>query len=173
MRLRLVGAIVVTAVALFSSGWSSSASAGSEPSSGTTCTWGGTPATPTGTFSIKPGLTNEPLASPAVFKVTGELVGDPGCNGTLTYDGQVDPGGTCLQNTFQGKAKGIPDVVRFVGDGAGPLGPARLYDKDGNVVGSENANVTTVDNVPHFLDCSTPEGFTGGTFSSVIVLFGD
>ena len=39
--------------------------------------------------------------------------------------------------------------------------------------GSENANVNTVDNIPHYLDCSTPEGFRGGNFSSTIVLFAD
>jgi hypothetical protein len=79
------------------------------------------------------------LAAPAIFKVTGVLAGDPGCRGTLTYDGQIDAGGTSTENTFQGRAKGIPGVVRFEGVGAGPLGPARLYDKDDNVVGSENA----------------------------------
>jgi hypothetical protein len=162
-------------VALASAGWWSAASAHSAAPAAsriTVCTWGGTADAPTGTFTISPGLTNDPLAEPAVFKATGQLAGGPGCAGTLTYDGQIDAGGTCSENTFQGRAKGIRGVTRFEGVGAGPLGPARLYDRKGNVVGSENANVTTADNVPHFLDCNTPNGFTGGTFSSVIVLLG-
>src|SRR4051794_11502439 len=136
------------------------------------CTWGGTPAAPTGTFSISPGLTNVPSPGPSVFKVTGKLAGDPGCSGTFVYTGQIDGGGTCTENTFEGRANGIRGVTRFVGVGATVLGPARLYDKDGNLVGSENAQVATPDNASHLLDCGTPRGFTGGTFSSVIVLFG-
>ena len=31
------------------------------------------------------------------------------------------------------------------------------------------ADVNTVDNIPHYMDCGTPQGFTGGNFSSVIV----
>ena len=41
----------------------------------------------------------------------------------------------------------------------------RRYD----VVASENADVNTVDNIPHYTDCGTPNGFTGGNFSSLIV----
>ena len=51
--------------------------------------------------------------------------------------------------------------------GVGPLGPARLYDRGGHVIASENANVITTDNSA--ADCATPEGFRGGTFSSTIV----
>jgi hypothetical protein len=139
------------------------------PPPGTTCTWGGTPVTPTGRFTISPGLTDNPLAAPARFWVTGELAGDPGCRGTLTYVGQIDAGGTCAENTFDGAAHGMPGVRSFAGVGIGPLGPALLYDVEGNVVASENANVNTPNNIPHFLDCNTPTGFAGGDFSSIIV----
>jgi hypothetical protein len=171
MRLRRTGAIIVIA-ALGSVGLWSTAEArtpAAPPPAGTKCTWGGTPAQPTGTFTITPGVTTIPLAAPAKFYVTGDLAGDRGCTGTLTYVGQIDATGTCSFTTFEGRAKGIPTVTRFAGVGAGPLGPARLYNNAGNVVASENANVNTVDNMPHDADCTTPGGFTGGNFSSVIV----
>lgn len=150
----------------------SSAGAGTSPeppAAGTTCTWGGTAADPTGTFSITPGLTDTPSAQPSRFFVTGSLSGGPGCSGTLTYVGQIDAGGTCAYNFFDGAAHGIPGVHSFAGVGAGPLGPARLYDRNVAVVASENADVTTARNVPHFLDCSSAAGFGGGNFHSVIV----
>jgi hypothetical protein len=137
------------------------------PPPGTVCTWGGTAVAPTGTFTITPGLTNTPLAAPARFSVTGALAGDAGCEGTLTYDGQIDASGTCSFTTFEGKARGIPTITSFAGVGVGPFGPARLSDRAGNVIASENANVVTADN--SILDCSSPEGFDGGTFSSTIV----
>jgi hypothetical protein len=45
---------------------------------------------------------------------------------------------------------------------------ARLYDGDGNVVGSENAQFLTNSNLT---DCSSPQGLTRVMFSSVIELF--
>jgi hypothetical protein len=139
-------------------GWGTPAEAtkSGAPPAGTVCT-----------FTITPGLTAVPLAAPAKFSVTGELGGDPACGGSLTYIGQIDASGTCALTTFEGDAKGIPGVTRFAGVGAGPLGPARLYDKAGNVIASENANIVTADNSA--LDCASPEGFDGGTFSSTIV----
>ena len=171
MRVRTTLGAMAAAVWLASAGWWGLPSVrAASPPPGTTCTWGGTPAAPTGTFSISPGLTNAPSTAPSVFKVTGALGG--GCTGTLTYNGQIDAGGTCSVSTFEGKANGIPGVRRFAGVGVNVLGPARLYDKDGNVVGIENAQVATPANAPHFMDCGTPQGFTGGTFSSLIVLAG-
>jgi hypothetical protein len=147
--------------------------AGAAASPEATCTWGGTPATPTGTYRISPGLTNTASTAPAKFKVTGELGGAPGCSGTFSYSGQIDAGGTCAVNTFRGRAKGLRGVSRFAGVGVTVLGPAQLYDRHGNIVGSETAQFGTVANAPHFNDCSTPQGLTGGNFSSVIVLFPD
>ena len=171
MRFRSAAAIVVAGVSLVANGaWSAADADPAQAPPGTTCTWGGTPAQPTGTFTISPGVTTSvPLDAPARFYVTGELAGDPGCTGTLTYIGQIDAGGTCSFATFEGEAAGIPGITHFAGVGVGPFGPARLYDKDGKIVASENADVNTVDNIPHYLDCGTPQGFTGGNFSSVIV----
>jgi len=137
------------------------------PPPGAICTWGGTAVAPTGTFTISPGLTMIPLATPSKFHVTGELGG--ACTGTLTYDGQIDASGTCQFTTFEGKAKGIPGVTDFAGIGIGSFGPARLYDKGGNVIASENANINTPENAPHAADCGSPQGFRGGNFSSTIV----
>src|SRR4051812_36385044 len=100
----------------------------------TTCTWGGTPASPTGFTTNRPGLTNVPSPVPLQFRATGVLAG--GCSGRLTFDGVMDAGSTCGLITFSGRASGLPGVTRFAGVSAGGVAPARLYDADGNVVGS-------------------------------------
>src|SRR5436190_10327639 len=166
---RLVAVVSLLATGLLGSWDGAQASSPAPPPAGTTCTWGGTAADPTGSFTITPGLTNDASTAPSRFFVTGELSGDAGCRGTFTYLGQIDAGGTCASNSFDGAARGLPGVRSFAGEGVGPLGPARLYDGDGTVVASGNADVTTAGNIPHFLDCSTPEGFRAGTFHSVIV----
>ena len=164
---------LVVATALLATGplgwWSAVEASPEPPPAGTTCTWGGTATDPTGTFTIKPGLTNTASTEPSRFWVTGQLSGDAGCTGTLTYIGQIDAGGSCATNTFDGAARGLPGVRAFAGTGVASLGPAQLFDRDGNAVASENADINTSDNVPHFLDCNTPQGFRGGTFHSVIV----
>lgn len=175
MRIKTIAAraIVVSAVSVAFTGVPSAQAAkpaeAQAPPPGTICTWGGTAAQPTGTFTITPGLTDTPLATPARFSVAGDLGGDDGCRGTLTFAGQIDASGTCSFNTFEGSARGIPTVTDFAGVGTGPLGPARLYDRSGRVVASENADVNTLQNAPHFVDCNSPRGFSGGNFSSTIV----
>src|SRR3989442_12841776 len=69
---------------------------------GRPCTWAGTPDNPTGTFTITPGLTNLPAPGPLTFKATGVLGGDPTCQGTMTWVGQVDAGSTCSLAFFEG-----------------------------------------------------------------------
>jgi hypothetical protein len=169
MRLRTtIGVLAAAAVFMaLAAGGAASAQAA------TTCTWGGTPAEPTGWVTMSPGVTNTPSTGPIDFTATGELSGDRGCTGQFTFIGQMNTGATCAFSTFQGAAMGLPGVRRFAG--AAPVGilPARLYDKNGNVVGSENAQVDTLANAPNFPNCNTPEGFTEGNFSSVIELFGD
>ena len=135
-----------------------------------TCTWGGTPAAPTGIFTVDPALTNIPSTGPIDFTATGALAGD--CTGRLAFYGVLAPGATCSEGVFAGTAKGLPGVVRFEGFDSVGIAPSRLYDRDGNLVGSENAQLLTVDNAP-FTDCGSAEGFTRGNFSSVIELFGD
>lgn len=165
---RLVAVVALLATGCL--GWFSGVQASpAPPSAGTTCTWGGTAADPTGSFTIRPGLTNTASTAPSRFLVTGKLSGDPGCRGALSFIGQIDTGGTCASNFFDGAARGLPDVRSFAGAGVTSLGPARLYDGDGNVVASENADINTANNIPHFLDCNSPAGFRAGNFHSVIV----
>jgi hypothetical protein len=164
MRFRtLLGVMAVAAVSIVSAGGEAASA-----QAATTCTWGGTPAAPTGTTTNRPGLTNFPAPGPLRFYATGDLAGDPGCTGKLTFIGEMAAGSTCGLITFEASAIGVPDVVRVAGVSAFGFAPARLYDKEGNVVGSENAQF--FNNAP-FTACNTPEGFTEGTFTSVIELF--
>src|SRR5256885_12886418 len=125
MSSRTMIGLVIAAASLAPFAWTAPPAAGAEtpPAPRATCTWGGTPAAPTGTFTISPGLTNTPLAAPAVFKVTGDLAGDAGCTGRFSYIGQIDASGTCSVNTFQGRATGLPGITRFAGVGLTVPGP--------------------------------------------------
>jgi hypothetical protein len=167
-RRAILGATAIAA-ALVLAGW------GPTPAQATTtCTWAGTPAAPTGTFTLSPGITNTPSTRPLEFKAIGELAG--GCTGKLTFDGVFHAGATCAAFAFSGRAKGLPGVVRFAGvvDGPNPslVPPARLYDREGNIVGYEQPQILTQEaGDSHLADCNTPEGFTHGHFSSVVVLF--
>jgi hypothetical protein len=131
-----------------------------------TCTWGGTPAAPTGVSLFDP-ITNVPTPVPLRFRATGVLGGD--CHGRFRFRGQMDAGSSCSLINFQGRAIGLPGVARFVGTSAVGVAPARLYDRRGKLVGSENAQFLTNSNLT---DCSTPQGLTHVRFSSVIRLFG-
>jgi hypothetical protein len=144
-----------------------------QASAARTCTWAGTPAAPTGTFTVSPGVTNVPSAGPLRFVAIGRLGGGAGCRGTVTFDGQVDTGATCPYSTFEGRVRGLPGVARFVGHGSLDV-PSMLYDRSGRLVGVENANIMTQAVFMHTLDCASPGGFTGGwpaMFSSVVRLF--
>jgi hypothetical protein len=112
-------------------------------------------------------LTNLPSTGPIDFTAVGKLDGD--CTGKMTFFGTLDPGATCSEGTFAGTVKGLPGVVGFEGFDSVGIAPSRLYDRDGQIVGSENAQLLTLDNAP-FTECGA-EGFTQGTFSSVIELF--
>jgi len=149
--------------------WCAAQASPALPPAGTTCDWGGTADAPTGTFTVHPGLTNTASTAPARFKATGELSGDDGCTGTLTYVGKLEAGGTCASNTFKGVAKGLPGARTFLGTGLVSFGPARIFDRHGNVVASENTSLNTTDNAAHVTDCNTARGFRGGNFHSVIV----
>jgi hypothetical protein len=143
----------------------------------TTCTWGGTPAAPTGTFTLSPGITNTPSSGPLAFSATGTVSGGGPCKGQqFTFTGVFNPGSSCQLSSGQGRAKGLPGVVRFAGAfggfSSGPVVPTLLYDRAGNVIGVENADILTPANLPHLADCGTPQGFTGGSFSSVVELTG-
>jgi hypothetical protein len=164
MRFRATIGVAAVAAAFLLAG------SGATASAATTCTWGGTPAAPTGTFTQSPGLTNTPSAGPIDFTATGPLAG--GCSGRMTFIGRLDAGATCAEGTFVASVKGLPGVVRAEGINVAGIVPSRLYDRLGNFVGSENAQLLTVDNAP-FTECGTPEGLTSANFSSVVELFGD
>jgi hypothetical protein len=168
MRSRaLIGSTVALAACLAVAGWNAAAAGAT-----TTCTWGGTPAAPTGWFTLSPGLTNTPTTGPVDFKAVGTLAGSAGCTGKLTYDGVFDTGSSCLTSTFHVRVKGLPGVVRAVGTADNLIpAPALLYDGNGNVVGTEAASIVTEANAPHYTDCTTAAGYTGGNFSSVVELF--
>jgi hypothetical protein len=166
MRSRRILTVFALALASLAS------SVGTAPASASKlCTWAGTPAEPTGTFTIDPGVTNLPSAGPLKFHAIGQLGGE--CSGTMTFTGQMDAGATCAFSEFEGSVKGLPGVARFWGKGS-LLVPSVLYDRAGNVVGEENAQIITEANGLHPTDCATnPEGFTGGwpgMFSSVLEL---
>jgi len=169
MRPRVIVAVTAIAAASMAAGGSAAASA----QASTTCTWGGTPAQPTGTFEFpRQGLTNTPASEPHPFTATGPLGG--GCSGTFTYKGEVNALSTCSYQTFEGTAMGLPGVARWAAEGVAGLAPAVLFNKAGEVVGSENPQVLTSGTEEKnfgFTACNSPAGFKGpGSFSSVVEL---
>ena len=94
----------------------------------------------------------------------------------MTWVGHIPAGSTFLFGGFEGVVKGLPGVAHFWGRGS-LLAPSQLYDRAGNLVGEENANVITEATLTEgAATCRTPEGFTGGDpamFSSVLQLFTD
>ena len=162
-RAMITNATAIVATSLALGGFGPSAAQAS-----TTCTWGGTPAEPTGTIGFSPGISNTPASEPGRLIATGPLGG--GCSGTLTFKGSA--GGTCAYGFGEGTAKGLPGVARWTAEVFAGLAPALLYNNRGEVVGSENAQL--VSNIAGEEDpliaCNTPEGFKRGKFSSVIEL---
>jgi hypothetical protein len=140
---------------------------------GTACIWGGTPAAPTGEFTIEPGLTWTPAPAPLDLKATGPAKGDA-CKDRVTFEGIVHAGSTCAAILFEGVVRGVPGVERFFGPG-NVIAHELLYDKDGELVGFNDPSVIT----QHLAEqiaidgatCNPPQGFTHGRFSSVITLF--
>jgi hypothetical protein len=168
MRPRAIIAITTIAVAsLAIGGWGATAAQAAR-----TCTWGGTPVNPTGIVRyLGQGLTNTPSSEALPFTAKGPLGG--GCSGKLSYVGVSNTGATCALGSFEAAVRGLRGVVRAAGEAAAGLVPALLYDKAGNVVGSENPQVLTSGTEERnlaFLNCNTPEGFREGNFSSVIEL---
>jgi hypothetical protein len=169
MRSRATISMAVAAASVALAAW------GAAPASAaTTCIWGGTAAAPTGEFTIKPGLTNTPATEPLKLLATGPAEGEA-CKETVTFDGVVKPGSTCLAIVFEGVVRGVPGVERFFG-GPTVITHELLYDKHGELVGFNDPSVVNQDLVEQIASdpnsCNTPEGFTHGRFSSVITLFG-
>jgi hypothetical protein len=137
----------------------------------TTCTWGGTPDAPTGRFTVSPGLTNTPAPEALKFAATGVLDGGGRCTGRMTLAGQVNAGSSCLYASFQGTVKGVPGVATFWGEG-NVLVHEFLYDKNGNLVGTDEPSVgpPPADD-PLYINCNSVEGETDLSFSALVVLF--
>jgi hypothetical protein len=136
-----------------------------------TCTWGGTPAAPTGRFTVRPGLTNTPAPEPLKFSATGVLAGGGRCTGQMTLAGQVNAGSTCLLASFEGTVRGVPGVARFWGAGSA-LVHEFLYDKDGNLVGADQPSVAPPPaDDPLYMNCGSPQGETDLGFSAIVELF--
>ena len=137
------------------------------------CTWGGTQANPTGIVTFDPGITNTPSAGPIATHAWGPLEG-PGCHGTMDFNGIGRPGASCtLGVTFEGPVHGVPGVTRLFGPGFGPLVHEFLYDRQGNIVGSDQPMVKVIGNSPpnsNALDCNTPDGIRRLPFSSTVEL---
>jgi hypothetical protein len=175
MRTRLMAVgIGITALCLVPAMASAATSQGSR-----FCTWGGTPTAPTGVITLSPGVTNTPSTGPIDFTATGDLGGGAGCTGKLTFTGYIDPGETCgVSMPFHARAMGLPPIRRAEAmTGVAGTQPVLLYDGDGNVVGSEQAQflsgAATAESFPPFMDCSTPEGLTRAIWSDTIELFAD
>jgi hypothetical protein len=80
----------------------------------------------------------------------------------------MDAGASCGYITFHANTYGLAGVKSVAGTSVAGFAPARLYDRRGNVVGSENANFLSDPSIA--LACNTPEGVTHNPFSSVIEL---
>ena len=141
------------------------------PQTKTVCTWGGTPAAPSGTFQLNPGLTNTPAAGPLHLVATGDLAGGGPCTGTLTFDGDMKPGSTCAGQEFEGRVRGLPRVVHFWGRGVAGAVHEFMYDPAGNVVGADQPQTSITDYPADVIGCNSPEGLTLMTFSAVVELF--
>jgi len=137
------------------------ASAAPAQAATTRCTWGGTPANPTGTIAFNPGLTQIPAPFALKFKAVGVVEGGGPCHGqTVIFDGQADAGSSCSGGVgFEGRIIGLPGVAWVWGRGVLNVVRELAYDANGNLVGSDQAIVQPPDD--HFAACNTPQGFTG------------
>ena len=172
-KTKIAALVAASAILVMALGSFGSASAQSGPAT-RLCTWGGTPANPTGIVTLEPGLTNTPSAGPIAVYASGRLEGQ-GCKGTMIFDGIARSGAGCLSGTiFEGSVYGVPGVTRLFGPGWGPQVQEFLYDRHGNIVGSDQPNVKVEGNSApnsNTWDCGTPEGFRRAPFSSTVELY--
>ena len=144
------------------------------------CTWGGTPAAPTGQFTFSPGLHFQPSSGPLAFKAWGPAQGGA-CANKVVFEGVALPGASCGTIFFDGRVKGVAGVARFTLGGLSTNAVEPLYDNNGKVVGSDTPNaaepwlaefVAADATDGNGLTCNSPGGLTTGFFSSVITVFG-
>jgi hypothetical protein len=91
----------------------------------------------TGKLTISPGTTNTPAGEALQFLATGPLDGGGGCTGRMTFEGVLTTGSSCFSQIFEGKVRAVPGVARFWGPGAFGVLDELLYDRAGQVVGSD------------------------------------
>jgi hypothetical protein len=174
MRRHTRAAVLATASAVVAMALSTFSSASAQSGFATRlCTWGGTPAHPTGTVTFDPGFTNTPSAGPIAVYASGPLEGQ-GCKGTMIFEGIARTGASCLSGAiFEGPVHGVKGVTRLFGPGLGPQVQEFLYDRQGNIVGADQPNVKVEGNSApnsNALDCNTPQGFRRAPFSSTVEL---
>lgn len=134
----------------------------------TRCIWGGTPDNPTGHIEfVDHGLTQFPAPFAFKFRAWGPVEGGGPCHGqTVTFAGQADAGSSCGGGVgFEGRVIGLPGVAWLWGRGVGTFVRELDYDKNGSLVGSDQAIATGPKNDPLFTACNTPQGFKTGVFS--------
>jgi hypothetical protein len=172
MGIKVRATLIAVAVAA-----AAAASLGMGPAHGqeapASCVWGGTPAAPTGTFTIEPGIRTTPAPYPLKLKATGPAEGTA-CKDTVTFEGWVRAGSTCALLHFEGTVRGVAGVETFWGPG-NVVAHEFLYDRQGNLVGFNNPTIVNRELIEGLVEspdsCNTPEGVTHGSFSSTIELF--
>src|SRR2546426_9880099 len=116
----IIAATAIAAASLVAGGWGAASA-----QANATCTWGGTPANPTGkVWYTGQGITNTPSTEPLPFVATGPLAG--GCGGTLTHRGYQGTGSTCAFGPVEHRVNGLPGIVLAAGGDAAGLVPAPL-----------------------------------------------
>lgn len=134
------------------------------------CVWGGTVLSPTGQFSISPGLRSQPATQPLEFAAWGELSGAAArCAGEMRLEGQILPGGVCRTFVAWGRVLGVPGLAWFLDLGAA-ASPAELRDAGGNVAGTYAASVIHSGFPDLFAACNTDAGLTAGGFWAIVEL---
>jgi len=133
------------------------------------CTWGGTVDAPTGWVALDEGVNDIPTTEPQSFVATGPLAGGGPCTGRMTFRGTIPAGSSCNFIQFEGKVEGLPGVATFAGPGAAGIVHETLFDRDGNVVGSDQPQVLT--NGMDALSQCHLDRFREGEFSATIELY--
>lgn len=136
------------------------------------CTWGGTAADATGTFTVEPGLRTVPATTPIEFTVTGDLAGpSPRCAGTMTIHGFDIPGSRCAFGFGAAEVLDVPGLASSLSVGALHYNRQVLFNADGRIVGGADIEVASSGLAELRAGCESEAGVTTGKFSSVVTLY--
>lgn len=136
------------------------------------CSWGGTVADATGTFTVDPGLRTRPATTPLEFVVTGELAGPAArCTGTMTVHGFDVPGSRCAFGFGTAEVQGVPGVETSLSVGALHYNRQTLVNAEGRIVGEADIEVASTGIVEARQACESEAGVTAGRFSAVLTLY--